>query len=242
MEGLIIEDVSIPVDDDKIFLKGSIYYINDTPEKAPWIINLAGFMDHRESKFVKIFTEKFSNAGFYVLSYDYRAHGETAKQTGKNALKWIDKIFLDLPEVISWVLDVQKDRILEEKIALFGRSFGGAIILTQGFIDKRAKILITLCTRYDYATLEGYRAKRSEDLIKLMSPKYFLKKDLSNNDRILIAHCKDDDRIPFHNLIKIKEHLGLNNENVIIYEAGGHSFKGNRDNIFREALNFLKRL
>ena len=242
MEGIIIEDVSIPVDDNKIFLEGSIYYTNDTPEKAPWIINLAGFMDHRESKFVKIFTEKFSNAGYYVLSYDYRAHGEKAKQTGKNALKWIDKIFLDLPEVISWVLDVQKDRILDEKIALFGRSFGGAIILTQGFIDKRVKVLIALCTRYDYATLERSGAKPSEDLIKLMSPKYFLKKDSSNNDRILIAHCKDDDRIPFYHLNLIKEKLGLNDENTIVYETGGHSFKGNRENIFREALNFLKRI
>jgi dipeptidyl aminopeptidase/acylaminoacyl peptidase len=241
MEDIIVEDISIPVDDGKIFLKGSIYYKNNTPKKAPWIINLAGFMDHRESKFVKIFSEKFANAGYYVMSYDYRAHGETAKQTGKNALKWIDKIFLDISKVISWILNVQKDRILENKIALFGRSFGGAIILTQGFIDRRAKFLIALCTRYDYATVSRKGINFSEERIKKMSPKYFLRPDSSNSNRILIIHSKDDEIIPFENLYQIKEQLGLSNENIIIYETGGHSFKGNRDNLFNEAIKFLNK-
>ena len=57
----------------------------------------------------------------------------------------------------------------------------------------------------------------------------------------MIAHCKDDNRIPFENLDQIKNHLGLNEENVIVYNDGGHSFKNHRDDLFKNSLDFLKK-
>ena len=239
MENIQIENIDIPIKSDNINLKGSIYYSSNTPLKAPWIINLAGMRDHRESYFVKLFSEKFANAGYYVLAYDYRGHGETAKQTGKNVLKMMAKIFSDLNEVITWIIGTQSERLLENKIGLFGRSWGGAIILTRGFIDQRVKILIALCTRYDYDTVGSI--KFPEEVVKNVSPKYFLKKNSQNSKRILIAHCRDDPRIPFENLIQIKHQLGLPDENVLIYDSGGHSFKGYREDIFEKALQFLKK-
>jgi len=234
-----IEDIEIPIESDNVELKGSIYYSLNTPPKAPFIINLAGLLDHRESYFVKFFTEKFVSAGFYVLSYDYRAHGETKKQTGSRWDKMVAKIFSDIKEVISWVVNEQSERLLDDKIVLFGRSLGGAIILTHGFLDMRVKKLITLCTRYDY---KSTRIRFPDDIIKLISPKYYLNKDPKNNERILIAHCKDDNRIPFENLDQIKNHLELSEENVIIYNTGGHSFKGHREEIFNISLEFLKKI
>lgn len=243
MVDIKIENIDIPIKDDNIFLKGSIYFTEKTPPKAPWIITCAGFGYHRGSKFVKSYTERFVKAGYYVLSFDYRGHGETVRQTGellsKKLFKMFPKIFSDLNEVISWILEEQSNRLLEDKIALFGRSLGGAIILTHGFIDKRAKILIALCSRYDY---EIHRIKFPLELIKKISPKWFLEKDPSNNNRILIAHCRDDDTVPFENLLHIKEHLGLNSENVIVFDTGGHSFKEHRDEIFEKSIEFLKKL
>ena len=104
MEDIIVEDVEILIESDNIKLKGSIYYNQNTPAKTPWIINLAGLNDHRESYFVKFYTELFANAGYYVLSYDYHGHGETAKQTGKNWLKMLPKILSDVSVIIDWVL------------------------------------------------------------------------------------------------------------------------------------------
>ncbi len=212
-----IENIDIPIKEDSISLKGSIYFTSHTLPKAPWIITCAGFGYHRGSKFVKSYTERFVNAGYYVLSYDYRGHGETAGQTGelrsKEFFNMFPKVFSDISVVISWILEEQSNRLLEDKIALFGRSLGGAIILTHGFIDNRAKILIALCSRYDY---EIHRIKFPKDLIEKVSPKYFLKNDASNNDRILIGHVKDDDVVPFENVFHIKEHLGLKDENVMI--------------------------
>jgi len=243
MEKIQIENIDIPIRSDNVKIKGSIYFTSQTPPKAPWIITLAAFGGHRKTKFVKSYNERFVKAGYYILSYDYRGHGETAKETGelfsKRGYQMYPKIYSDINEVISWILEEQSKRLLDDKIALFGRSLGAAIILTHGFIDNRAKILIALCGRYDY---EIHRIKFSKEIIKKISPKYFLKKDPLNNERILIAHCRDDDIVPFENFIHIKEHLGLNDENAIAFENGGHSFRGHRDEIFEHSLEFLKKL
>ncbi len=239
MNSTEIENIDIPIKDEDLFLKGTIYSSPNTPKKAPFIINLAGLLDHRESYFVKYYTEKFVNAGFYVLSYDYRAHGETKKQTGSRWDRMVVKIFSDIQIVIDWVLTHQSYRLLEEKIILFGRSIGGAIILTQGFLNKKVKTLIALCARYDY---HSTTIKFQEDIVQKISPKYFLKDEPLNNKRILIAHCKDDNRIPFSNLSQIQNQLGLNEENVLQFEAGGHSFKGHREDIFNAALKFIKKI
>ncbi|MFX1313441.1 MAG: alpha/beta hydrolase family protein, partial [Promethearchaeota archaeon] len=148
--------------------------------------------------------------------------------------------------VLKWIIENQSKRLLEDKIALFGRSLGGAIILSHGFINKTAKILISLSTRYDYEQLKGVYneidEEDGEDIVRKISPKNFLKKDPMNNQRILIAHCKDDDRVPFENLHHIQEHLGLSDENVIEFDTGGHTFSGHREDIIKYSLKFLKKL
>jgi predicted alpha/beta-fold hydrolase len=238
MEKISIENIDIPIESDELTLKGSIYFSPNTGSEAPWIINLAGLYDHRESYFVKLYTEKFAEAGYYVLSYDYRAHGETAKQTGKNWYKQIADIFSDLHSVVDWVFDSQKERMEDKKLFLFGRSLGGAIILTHGFIDERVKKLIALCTRYDYHNIK--KISFTQDVIRKISPVYFLEKQSSNKDRILLAHCRDDPQIPFENLKSIQEHLHLPDSNVVIYNTGGHSFRNHREDLFQKSLEFLK--
>ena len=174
-----------------------------------------------------------------MLSFDYRAHGETALQTKKNISKLMEKIFADIEIVITWVLKKQKERLLEEGIILFGRSLGGAIILTKGYIDERVKLLIAACTRFDYHTVPSI--KFSEEDIEFISPLYYLKEDSRNNERILIAHCQNDDIIPFTNLSQIQKQLGLNNENVIIYEMGKHAFSGYRHDLFKRSIEFINK-
>ncbi len=239
MDDIIVENLDIPIEEDNIKLKASIYYSVETEKQAPFIINLAGLLDHRESYFVQFFTKKFVQKGYYVLSYDYRAHGETKKQTGSRWDKMVVKIFSDIHIVIDWVLKNQSERLLDNQIFLFGRSMGGAIILTNGFNDTRIHKLIALCTRYDYHTT---KINFPEEIIKKISPKYFLKKKSENNKRILIAHCKDDPRIPFNNLGQIRDALELDQENVLEYENGGHSFKGHREDMFNHAIRFLKEI
>lgn len=239
MNNLIIENIEIPILKEGILLKGSIYYSEETPSKAPFIVNLAGFRNHRESYLVKYYSERFSKAGYYVLSYDYRGHGETKKKPGA---KWDDimsNIFTDLHLVIDWILKTQTTKLLKNKLVLFGRSLGGAIILSKGFLDKRVTKIIALCTRFDYHTVS---IKPSENTINVMSPRYYLKPESSNNSRILIAHCKDDKTVPFKNVNSIKEALNLREENVIVFDAGGHSFKGHREDILIKSLDFLKEL
>jgi len=239
MNDINVEDIDIPVEDDNIKLKASIYYSNKTKKQAPFIVNLAGLLDHRESFFVQFYSNKFAQEGYYVLSYDYRAHGETKKQTGSRWDKMVVKIFSDIHVVIEWILKNQPERLLDHQIFLFGRSMGGAIILTNGFKDQRIQKLVALCTRFDYHTT---MIKFPEEIIEKISPKYFLKKKPDNDDRILIAHCKDDPRIPFENLARIRNALSLSDENVLEYENGGHSFKGHREDVIEHTIRFLKEI
>ncbi len=237
---VITENIEIPAKKDSkdINLQGSIYYSEKTPEKASFVVNMAGLLDHRESYFVKLYTEKFANRGYYVLSYDYRAHGTTAKQTGRRWDKMIIDIFKDLNLVINWIKNNQTKRLDNSKLLLFGRSLGGAINLSQGYINKNVKAIIALCTRFDYHTTH---VKFPEEIVKFISPMHYLKVDPSNQKRVLIAHCRDDKRIPFKNLIQIEDALGLPAENVLEYESGGHSFKGHRDDIFLESIKFIEK-
>ena len=57
MSNIEIENIDIPIKGEDLFLRGTIYSNSKTPKKAPFIINLAGLLDHRESYFVKYFTE-----------------------------------------------------------------------------------------------------------------------------------------------------------------------------------------
>ncbi|MFX1395743.1 MAG: alpha/beta hydrolase family protein [Promethearchaeota archaeon] len=239
MVKILKENVEIPVDSG-VSLKGTIYSKISSSLSKPFIINISGIGEHRESNFVEYFSKHFAQAGFQVLSYDHRAHGETIKQTGRNIVKNLTNIFSDITKVLTWMLNDQKHRLLDNRIALFGRSLAGAIILTRGFIDRRANILISLCARYDYHTYTGL--KLSEDIIHDISPKYHLKFHPDNNNRILIAHCRDDDIIPFKNLLQIKEALHLSDENTIIYDSGNHSFIGNKRDIFEKSIQFLKKI
>ena len=146
------------------------------------------------------------------------------------------EIFNDINRVISWILKTQTDRLFEGKIGLFGRSLGGAMILTHGYDDERVFKLVALCTRYDY---HSTTVKFPEDVILKVSPRYIKVKEKNNDSRILIAHCKDDEFIPFENLDLIKEHFGLTDKNVIQYETGGHSFKGHREEIIQIVIDFI---
>ncbi|TFF90226.1 MAG: hypothetical protein EU548_04095 [Promethearchaeota archaeon] len=238
MENLIENEVDITLPNEDFTLKGSFYKISQKKYPKPLLINLPGLLEHRESKFVKYFSHKFAEKGYYVISYDYRAHGETAKETGRNWLKQIPKIFSDIHLVIDWIYENHPEEVLKNEIFLFGRSLGGAIILTHGFQEKRVKKLIALCTRYDYHSFR--KVPFPEKVIKKISPIYFLKKDEENRERILLAHCKDDKQIPFENLNSIKARLELPSENVLIFEEGGHSFKNHKDEILLKSIEFLK--
>ncbi|KKM64030.1 hypothetical protein LCGC14_1505490 [marine sediment metagenome] len=236
---LKVKNINIPGKSDNVSLRGSIYYTLNTKHEAPFVVILPGFLEHRTSGFVKYYAKKFANAGYYTLSYDYRAHGETKTRYGSKWNKILPLIFSDIHVVLEWILEFQSSKLLTDKIVLFSRSLGGGIALSHGFIDERAKILIALSPRYDYHTTN---VKFQEEVVKKISPHYFLRRNSMNNERILIAHCRDDDRIPFQNLNQFKDHLGLIDENVIIFESGGHSFKGHREEIFKYSLEFLKKL
>ncbi len=236
---LKVENITIPIRSDISSLKGSIYYTINTKPEAPFVVILPGFLENRTSGFVKYYAKKFAKTGYYTLSYDYRAHGVSKSNYGIRRDKIFPLIFSDIHVVLEWIFKFQSSRLLADKIVLFSRSLGGAIALSHGFIDERAKILIVLSARYDYHTT---KIKIPEEIVKEISPHYFLKKNPMNNERILIAHCKDDNRIPFQNLVQIKDRLGLDDDNTIIFDTGGHSFKGHREEIFKYSLEFLKKL
>lgn len=69
---IFIKDSEIPMINDNISLKGSIYFKLKTPERAPFIINISGLGNNRNSSFVQYFSEIFALDEYYVLAYDHR--------------------------------------------------------------------------------------------------------------------------------------------------------------------------
>ena len=139
MDDIIVKNIDILVESGTINLKGSYYFNEKTPDRAPWTIVCTGLWAHRGSYFPRFFIQKFAKSGYYTLCYDHRAHGETKKQTGGNWIKLLPKIFEDIHDVINWVLNNQSKRLLNNEIILSSSSWVKSHSITEfvGVINEK---------------------------------------------------------------------------------------------------------
>ena len=107
-------------------------YFPEGDKKCPAIICCHGFTGVKERFFPKLASE-LTKSGFAVLAFDYQNRGESE---GEPRGEIDPNVFVEnTRDAISFML--KNERIIKERVGLFGVSFGGSIALQTAIIDRR---------------------------------------------------------------------------------------------------------
>ena len=157
-------------------LSGNLYYPKNTNKrkKHPAVILIQGLSGSKEKVLpdaAKIFTKN----GYIALAFDYRGHGESEGE--KNRFFPLERIE-DSRHAIAWAR--QQKEIDENKIYLYGLSYGGATVLCVSALEKNIKAASSVSG----ATLDGFSFMRglraNDDWITLKN-----KLEIARNKRSL---------------------------------------------------------
>ena len=105
--------------------------------KFPVIVMAHGFSLTKEA-YLDVYAERFCEAGFAVLVFDYRNFGESDGYK-RYHLDPQDQI-KDYRNAISWVRN--QPEIDAEKIGIWGTSYSGGHVLHIGAVDRRVKAIV----------------------------------------------------------------------------------------------------
>lgn len=116
------------------------YYVpaGMTPEeRRPAIVMAHGYSGVKES-YLAEFADKFAEAGFVVLVFDYRFLG-TSEGEPRQQIFWYDQVS-DYLNAITWIsLQPEVDR---DRIGIWGSSFAGGHVMYVAAFDKRVKAVV----------------------------------------------------------------------------------------------------
>ncbi|BCD99480.1 alpha/beta hydrolase [Marinagarivorans cellulosilyticus] len=121
-------------------IAADLYLPSDLTKPVPLIVMCHGFCGVKEL-LLPGFAEQFQQAGFAVITFDYRGFGASEGEAGRlqPALQIEDiKATIDFAVQMS-IIDV-------DKIALWGTSFGGANAIVAAVEDARVKCLAVQVT------------------------------------------------------------------------------------------------
>lgn len=115
-------------------------YVPDTlvgGKTAPGIVMAHGFAGVKEMGLTG-FAEKFSNAGFVTLVFDYRYWGDSEGDP-RNQIFALDMVE-DYRNGITWLSD--RPEVDAQRIGVWGTSYSGGLCLYVGTHDKRVKAVV----------------------------------------------------------------------------------------------------
>jgi len=129
-------------------------------EKRPAIIMAHGYSGVKEMYLDK-FAEKFVDAGFVVLVFDYRYFGDSEGEP-RGQLFYFDQL-QDYRNGITWV-SLQKE-VDPQRIGIWGSSLSGGHVLHLAAFDRRVKVVVAQLPGTDiWETF--YQARKPEVLAK----------------------------------------------------------------------------
>lgn len=138
------------------------YYVpkdTNSEEKHPAIVMAHGFTAVKEMSLNK-FAEKFAEAGFVVLVFDYRYLGASEGEPRGQVFYFEQQ--QDYRNAITWV-SLQKE-VDSERIGIWGTSDSGGHVLHLGAFDRRVKAVVaqvpTINARYQSLSTEA-QARRA---------------------------------------------------------------------------------
>ncbi len=230
----------------------------DLQGKAPMVVICHGLGSHKDSFTYVLLAEELEKKGIASLRFDFSCHGESEGSCedihlsqGVEDLKAAMKMVKEMPTV-----DLNK-------VALFGRSFGGGVVLRyinempySGPVSLNAPA-IDLAAAMKHALTEkgiaqwekaGYFVEAGDKKRKLSYEMY--KDALSRNPyetdgrlqcKILIVHGDSDEIVPVAQSLKLKEALGDSCQLVVV-EGADHSFEpGKKEEAMAYSVDFFYR-
>lgn len=194
--------------------------------------------------------------GYHVIAFNQTGHGFGNHMTpgpGRDYTLLMPNIH-DVVEYVDKLPDCAKDSKGAARIGFIGASTGGIMALTHAYSNSKIRCIVALSHIHDYRELlspqsqKGYglfsiqrlfktmlklmkvKLDYTEEENKMISPKYFLRPDPKNKDRLYLVHCKDDP-LPFAEALKSKALAELPDENCLFLETGGHGFRAQETTI-----------
>ena len=124
------ENATIEVEGEDIFL--SAWYLMQD-ESMPWVIFVHGIRGCKSGGELMISSGMLANAGFNVISFDLRDHGESS--IDDNRVSGGQDEWKDVVAVFDWLIDEQGAEA--DKIGLFGTSMGAGTVAIAFSLDDR---------------------------------------------------------------------------------------------------------
>ncbi|WP_108652725.1 UilS family quorum-quenching N-acyl-homoserine lactonase [Dongshaea marina] len=162
-------------------IAGHLYQPQNREQPLAAIILCHGFCGVKEL-LLPAYAEKFSQAGYLVLTFDYRGFGESEGESGRLVPEMQVQ---DIHAATDWLL--AQPGVDPQRVVLWGSSFGGANAIVAAAEDSRIKCVLAQLTFADgervitgqmgeeekqkfLATLEKMRAKKLKTGKEMMVP------------------------------------------------------------------------
>lgn len=133
-------------------------------ENAPAIIMAHGFSCVKEM-YLSNFAERFADAGFVTLAFDYRYFGVSEGEPRGQFFGLEQQE--DYRNAITWISD--HPQVDPQRIGIWGYSYGGGVVLYVGMFDKRVKAIVALNpTAMNYDVRHRFNPERWDQLGELV--------------------------------------------------------------------------
>lgn len=124
------ENATIEVEGEDLFL--SAWYLRQN-DSMPWVIFVHGIRGCKSGGELMISSGMLANAGFNVISFDLRDHGESS--IDDNRVSGGQDEWKDVVAVFDWLIDEQDAD--SDEIGLFGTSMGAGTVAIAFSLDDR---------------------------------------------------------------------------------------------------------
>jgi hypothetical protein len=147
------EVTDVEIDADGTALRGWLYRPASPAgahRRVPLVIMAHGCTAVKEM-YLDRFAEVFADAGLGVLAFDHRNLGASGGEPRQEVDPW--RSMRDYRAVVTWAR--HRDDVDPDRIALWGMSFGGGLVIVAGALDRRVRCVVSMVPVLHPPPLDG---------------------------------------------------------------------------------------